>query len=48
LESVTQVNNWINNKTHTKIPSVLSQDYDISNVALLLVNTIYFKGILGT
>ena len=48
LESVSQVNNWINNKTHTKIPSVLPQDYDISNVALLLVNTIYFKGILGT
>ena len=48
LESVTQVNNWINNKTHTKIPSVLPQDYDISNVALLLVNAIYFKGILGT
>ena len=44
LESVTQVNNWINNKTHTKIPSVLPENYDISNVALLLVNAIYFKG----
>ena len=44
LESVAQVNNWINKKTNKKIPSFLPNDYDITNVNLMLVNAIYFKG----
>ena len=44
LESVAQVNNWINKKTNGKIPSVLPHDYKITNVNLMLVNAIYFKG----
>ena len=44
LKSVQQVNNWIKQKTHGKIPSVLPNNYDISNIGLILVNAIYFKG----
>lgn len=44
LESVQQVNDWIKNKTHEKIPSVLPNNYNISNIGLILVNAIYFKG----
>ena len=44
LESVQQVNNWVNNKTHEKITEVLSEKYDLSKVPLILVNAIYFKG----
>ena len=44
LKSVQQVNNWIKRKTNGKIPSVLSDNYNISNIGLILVNAIYFKG----
>ena len=44
LESVEQVNNWVNEKTHEKIKTILPENYDISNSVLLLINAIYFKG----
>ena len=44
MESVNQVNDWINNKTHSKIPFILPKDYNLNDVSLILVNAIYFKG----
>ena len=42
LESVQQVNNWCEEKTHGKIPKIL--DELNSGIAMLLLNAVYFKG----
>ena len=42
LISVEQVNNWCSNKTHGKIKKIL--DNLSSEVAMILLNAIYFKG----
>ena len=44
LESVNQVNDWVSNKTHSKIPFILPNNYNINDVSIILVNAIYFKG----
>ena len=42
LESVDQVNQWCNEKTHNKIPKIL--DSLTPNDLMVLINAIYFKG----
>ncbi len=43
MESVNHVNNWVSNKTHSKIPFILPKN-NINDVSIILVNAIYFKG----
>ena len=40
--SVNIINNWVNDKTHEKIPTILDQISD--NAVMFLINAIYFKG----
>ena len=42
LNSVTQVNNWCNLKTHGKIPKIM--DLLPPNTVMVLLNALYFKG----
>ena len=44
MESANQVNDWVSNKTHSKIPFILPKNYNINDVSIILVNAIYFKG----
>jgi len=39
--SVEEVNNWVNDKTHEKIPTILSEEH--RDFATALVNAVYFK-----
>ncbi len=40
---IDRVNSWANKKTEGMIPRLLSDDYDTSNLAVILMNALYFK-----
>ncbi|MCX6240130.1 MAG: serpin family protein [Bacteroidia bacterium] len=42
LSAITTINNWVNEKTNTKIPTIL--DEISANEVLFLINAIYFNG----
>ena len=44
LESVNQVNNWINNNTNGLIKEALPSDFNLASVKLMLINALFFKG----
>lgn len=43
MAAVTEINRWVNEKTHSKIPSILKPSDVDSSTALVLVNAVYFK-----
>ena len=42
-EGISQINGWVNDKTHGLIPSILDEPLS-SDMAMLLANVLYFKG----
>ena len=42
--AVTQINNWCNEATNGKIPTIITRDFINSDTRLILTNAIYFKG----
>ncbi len=41
--AVKLINEWANTKTEGMIPKLLPEDYDTSNLAIVLMNALYFK-----
>ncbi len=40
---VEKVNKWVNEKTHKMIPTLLPDNYDTRDLAVILMNALYFK-----
>ena len=40
---VKRVNEWANEKTESMIPELLDESYDVSDLAVILMNALYFK-----
>ena len=40
---ISEVNKWVNEQTEGMIPKLLEDNYDVSNLALILMNALYYK-----